>query len=251
MAGAERGRGERLHRAIARRLGTAILAGEIAPRASLEGEIEQAETLGVSRTSYREALKILVAKGMLESRPRTGTQVTERERWNLLDPEVLEWMFAGEPDPKLVGELFELRSIVEPAAAALAAQRRTGARLAAMDAALLDMARCGLASAAGRAADQRFHRELFAASGNSPLASLSSTIAAAVELTTTFKARASTSPRDGLAEHRAVFEAVSDGDGEGARRAMQTLLANAHRDMELDGPGTRVERPPPLPGTAV
>lgn len=234
MAVAERARGERLHQAIARRLGTAILAGEVAPGTSLEGEIAQAEALGVSRTPYREALKILVAKGLLESRPRTGTRVTERRRWNLLDPQVLEWMFAGEPDTALVDDLFELRGIVEPAAAALAARRRTSEQLAAMDAALRDMARFGLACAEGRSADQRFHHELFSASGNSPLASLSSTIGAAVNLTTTFKARASKTPRDAQEEHRAVLDAIVEGDGEKARQAMQTLLANAHRDMKPD-----------------
>ena len=231
MVAAPRGPGERLHQAIARRLGTAILAGEVAPGASLEGEIEQAEALGVSRTPYREALKILVAKGLLESKPRTGTRVTERRRWNLLDPDVLEWLFAGEPDPALVDDLFELRGIVEPATAALAARRRTPEQLAAMDAALQDMARFGLGSAEGRSADQRFHHELFSASGNSPLASLSSTIGTAVNLTTTFKARASKTPRDALEEHRAVLDAITEGDGDKAREAMQTLLANAHRDM--------------------
>lgn len=238
MTAARSGRSERLHQAIARRLGTAILAGELAPGDSLEGEIEQSEALGVSRTPYREALKILVAKGLLESRPRTGTRITEKRRWNLLDPEVLEWMFAGEPDPALVDDLFELRGIIEPATAALAARRRTPEQLKIMEEALRDMGHFGLATAEGRAADQRFHHELFSASGNRPLASLSSTIGAAVELTTTFKARVSKSPRTALEEHRAVLDAIAAGDSDGAERAMQFLLANAHRDMGLVRPGS-------------
>ncbi len=226
-------RPERIHQALARKLGTAIITGEIAPGASLEGEIEQAEALGVSRTPYREALKILVAKGLLESRPKAGTHVTPRRQWNMLDPDILAWNFAGEPDPRFVNDIFELRGVVEPAAAALAATRRSPAQLAAMTEALADMASHGLASAAGRAADQRFHDEMLNASGNEAMASLSSSIGTAVELTTMFKARVSGQPRDALEEHQAVLNAIAKGNARGARRAMELLISNAHRDMAL------------------
>ena len=85
------------------------------------GEIEASEALGVSRTAYREAIRILAAKGLIESRPKAGTRVTQRSRWNLLDPDVLGWAFESEPDLDLLESLFELRNIVESAAAALAA----------------------------------------------------------------------------------------------------------------------------------
>ena len=117
----------RKHQAIATQLGTAILSGEYQPGDCLEGEIEQSLAMGVSRTAYREAMRFLIAKGLLESRPKAGTHVTPRHRWNLLDPDVLAWMFTRRPDPHFVRDLFELRGIVEPAAAALAAQRRTQA----------------------------------------------------------------------------------------------------------------------------
>jgi DNA-binding FadR family transcriptional regulator len=85
----------RIHQAIARDLGTAILTGKHKPGDLFEGEIEAAERLGVSRTAYREAVRILIAKGMLESRPKAGTRVLPRARWNVLDPEMLAWLFAG------------------------------------------------------------------------------------------------------------------------------------------------------------
>jgi len=65
------GKAERIHQAIARTLGTAILGGRFKPGDSFEGEIEQSLALGVSRTPYREAIRILVAKGLLEIRPRS------------------------------------------------------------------------------------------------------------------------------------------------------------------------------------
>src|SRR5688572_27001471 len=109
----------RIHQALARKLGIAILSGEYQPGEAFGGEIERSESLGLSRTAYREAMRILTAKGLLESRPRAGTRVTPRRNWNLLDPDMLEWMFAGTPDERFIGDLFELRGVIEPAAAEL------------------------------------------------------------------------------------------------------------------------------------
>ncbi|MFZ2982205.1 MAG: GntR family transcriptional regulator, partial [Sphingobium sp.] len=93
-----RGTGRRLHGAIAHKLGIAILSGEFAPGDTLSGEVAFSEALDVSRSAYREAVRVLAAKGLVESRPKAGTRVLPRSRWNLLDPEVLAWAFAGEPD---------------------------------------------------------------------------------------------------------------------------------------------------------
>lgn len=114
---ATRSSGRRLHGAIAHKLGTAILSGQYAPGNVLSGEIAFAVELNVSRSAYREAIQVLTAKGLVESRPKAGTRVLPRNRWNLLDPDVLAWAFVGEPDVEFVRDLFELRAIVEPAAA--------------------------------------------------------------------------------------------------------------------------------------
>ncbi len=98
-----RGTGARHHGAIAHKLGVAILSGDYGPGHVLGAEVIAAELLGVSRTAYREAVQVLTAKGLVESRPKTGTRVLPRERWNLLDPDVLGWAFAGEPDIELFG----------------------------------------------------------------------------------------------------------------------------------------------------
>ncbi len=111
----------RLHGTIARDIGVRIVSGKIAPGRVLEGEIEASERLKVSRTAYREAVRILAAKGLIESRPKLGTRVSEPHCWHLLDPDVISWIFTGTPDERLLRALFELRTIVEPAAAALAA----------------------------------------------------------------------------------------------------------------------------------
>ena len=71
----------------------------------LNGEVDASDRLKVSRTAYREAVRILAAKGLVESRPKVGTRVSPPERWHLLDPDVLSWIFEQEPDDRPVERL--------------------------------------------------------------------------------------------------------------------------------------------------
>lgn len=226
---APRDTGRRHHGAIAQKLGEAILSGEFGPGHVLGAEVVASEELGVSRTAYREAVQVLTAKGLVESRPKTGTRVLPRDRWNLLDPDVLAWAFAGQPDIQFVRALFELRAIVEPAAAALAAQRRDDADLQAMDQALAAMKHHTLASEAGRAADRDFHAAILRATHNAALIVLSASIGAAVNWTTQFKQRARSLPRDPIPDHARVFEAIAAGDADAASTLMRKLV-----DLALD-----------------
>ena len=105
----------RVHGTVAREIGVAIVTGRLRPGHVLDGEIEASLQRKVSRTTYREAIRILSAKGLIQSRPRTGTRVSEMGSWNLLDPDVLAWLFSGVPSPAVLHGLFELRTIVEPA----------------------------------------------------------------------------------------------------------------------------------------
>lgn len=227
------GRPQRLHELIAHDLGVAIVAGRHKSGDTLSGEIEFSEHLNVSRSAYREAIRILSAKGLVESRPKTGTRVSPRHRWNMLDPDVLAWTFESEPSPAFIRDLFELRMIFEPEAAALAAERRTGQQLARMGHALERMAEHGLATAEGRDADQLFHHTILEATCNEPLMALSSSISAAVGWTTIFKQRKRRLPRDPVAEHRTLYDAIVDSSPDNARAAMRELVRLALADTEL------------------
>jgi DNA-binding FadR family transcriptional regulator len=220
----------RLHGAIARDLGIAILSGRYRAGDILKGEIDASDRLQVSRTAYREAVRILAAKGLVESRPKVGTKISEPERWHLLDPDVLSWIFEIEPDDKLLNALFELRRIVEPEAAALAALRRTDADLAAMARALAGMEEHTLATEAGRLADQAFHSTLLRSSGNAFIVSLTSGVGAAVSWTTIFKQRHGPLARDPLPDHVRVYEAVRARDARAAHKAMTALVDLALMD---------------------
>ncbi len=234
----------RLHGSIAHRMGVGIMGGQYRPGQLLAQEVIASQRLNVSRSAYREAMRILAAKGLVESLPKTGTRISPRRRWQLLDPDVLQWLFETEPDEQLIQGLFELRMIVEPAAASLAAARRSEEDLKEMRNGLDAMARYGLGVEKGRAGDCNFHHALLAATKNEMLSSLSSGIAAAVQWTTVYKLRASPLPRDALTDHVRVFEAISVGNPDAARIAMADLIRAALEDTRYSRPKARAARPP-------
>jgi DNA-binding FadR family transcriptional regulator len=235
----EEGFSGRIHGSIARALGIAIVSGQHQPGDVLNNEIDASEKLHVSRSAYREAIRILAAKGLVESRPKTGTRVSPRHRWSLLDPEVLAWFFESEPSEAFLQELYELRMIVEPAAAALAAERRDDAQLERMRAALVAMQHETLATEAGQAADRDFHDTVLEATRNAPLCTLSSSIGAAVRWTTIFKQRDRELPRDPMPDHWKVFDAIAAGRADQARQAMERLV-----NLALDDTRAAIERRP-------
>ena len=216
---------------IARDLGVKILSGKVAPGTVLDGEIAASGHRKVSRSAYREAVRILVAKGLVQSRPKMGTRVNPRADWHLLDPDVLSWLFQFEPGLDLLANLFELRKVVEPEVAGLAAERRNQQHLDRMAAALDGMTRHGLQKKDGQRADQDFHAALLDASGNVFLGSLTSSIAAAVTWTNIYKQRHMPLRRDPVPDHRKVYEGVAAGDADAARRAMADLVQFAFLDM--------------------
>ncbi|MDE2163408.1 MAG: FadR family transcriptional regulator [Alphaproteobacteria bacterium] len=220
----------RLHGTIARDLGTAIMSGVYQPGDLLTGEVASSERLAVSRTAYREAVRILAAKGLVESKPKVGTKVSSKDKWHLLDPDVLAWAFENEPDLDLLNSLFELRNIVESAAAALAATRRSEMHLKTMQRAIDGMARFTLATEAGRQADQDFHTALLQATENPFIMSLTTGVNAAVNTTTMFKQRNRPLPRDPVPDHVRVFEAIADKNAVGAQKAMTELIQLARLD---------------------
>jgi DNA-binding FadR family transcriptional regulator len=223
----------RLHGTIAQKIGQAIVTGRLRPGHVLDGEIEASMQLHVSRSAYREATRILGAKGLLHSKPRTGTRVSEMSEWHLLDPDVLSWMFRGEPRPEVIHGLFELRKMVEPAAAALAAVRRTDLQLAQMSEALDRMATYTLRKPDGREADKAFHAALLAATANPFVISMIDGVSAAVDSLTEFKLRVSGLERDPVPDHRRVYEAIEAREAQRAQKAMARLIRLAILDMPV------------------
>jgi DNA-binding FadR family transcriptional regulator len=211
----------------------AIVAGRYAPGELLDNEIASSEQFAVSRSAYREAVRILAAKGLVSARPKVGTRVNPRSSWTLLDPEVLDWIFEGDPDQDVLNSLFELRKVIECAAAQLAAQRRTRAHLEAMRTALERMARDTLATREGRQADLDFHHALLEATRNPFIISLTTGMSAAIRTTTLFKQRDRPLRRDPLPDHWRVFAAIAARDRHKAQEAMRELIELARLDTPV------------------
>jgi len=222
-----------IHGAVAHDLGIAIVGGRLQPGDLLPGEDRFSADHRISRSAYREAVKMLAAKGLVHSRTKSGTRVNPRASWNMLDLDVLAWMFEVGPDMAFVHSIFELRRLVEPEAAALAAARRDGRELAAMGHALEEMERHGLTRTEGRAADERFHALILRATRNEPLIALSNSIAAAVKWTSKFAREDRRQQRDPMPDHYAVYDALVAGDADAARARMALLVENASRDAGI------------------
>lgn len=235
----QRSKSLRLHGTIARKLGTLIVSGKYKPGEILGGEISSSVQFAVSRTAYREAVRILAAKGLVDARPKVGTRINPQSMWHLLDPDVLDWTFESEPDLVLLDSLFELRNVVESAAAGMAAQRRSVAHLQAMRQALEDMAAHTLATEKGRQADLDFHATLLNATGNPFIISLTNGVSAAIRTTTIYKQRKQPLRRDPLPDHLRVFEAIAAKDSAHAQEAMSALIQLARIDTPTSRPVSR------------
>ncbi|MQS09009.1 FadR/GntR family transcriptional regulator [Streptomyces alkaliphilus] len=232
-----------MHQRVVDELGRRVVSGAWQPGQALPVEEALAGEIGVSRGVLREAVKTLVAKGLLRVRPRTGTRVPPPEHWNHLDRDVLRWKQAEDPGA-LLRDTGELRRIVEPEAARLAAGRAgpEGTRtlyeaLAAMEAA---------AAKPGRGeyieADLAFHRALLNASGNRLLGSLGRAVDIALEHSFLIGTRTPGAVEASLAPHRAIVDAVAAGDPAAAAAAALAIIETAEREIARS-PGL-----PPDPG---
>jgi DNA-binding FadR family transcriptional regulator len=220
----------KLHDMIAVAIGTDIVTGKIAEGSLLPTESVGVEHFSVSRTAYREAIRALAGKGLVSSRPKTGTIVNPRRKWALLDPEILAWIFSRTPSRQSISALFELRMIIEPAAAELAARRRSDTQLKEMFAAFERMRTHGLATTEGRQADGRFHAIILEATENDFLMAMIEPIISAVRLTTQLKMLGESRPRDPIIPHEALLNAIADADESKARAAAIVLLEEARED---------------------
>ncbi|MEU3984441.1 FadR/GntR family transcriptional regulator [Streptomyces sp. NPDC026672] len=226
--------------ALARR----ILGGEIPEGATLDLVALQSE-LDVSLTALRESLKVLAAKGMVDARQKRGTFVRARADWNLLDADVLRWQFESdrttEADRALLHSLAEVRSIIEPAAVRLAAERRTDADLVALDAALDAMAEHDGDAAHAVEADLAFHRALLTATHNELLERMEMVIESGLAHRDRI-VHSSPHGEDPVPAHRAVLDAVRARDPRAAEAAMRALLDQAGRDLDRVGGPEETER---------
>ena len=224
--------GRNIHESLANILGTEIVSEVHPPGSLLPNEFEMRERFAVSRTALREAYRVLTAKGLIVSRPKVGTRVRPKTDWNMLDPEVLAWHLQTAPTEAFISDLFVLRQMVEPAAAAMAARTRPRASLDRIAAAYLEMERYRDGTGDIITADLQFHLAILEATNNHFIGALGGLIHAA--LLGSFKLGWESPAKmqeSRLLQHLAVLDAIRNGQPEAAERSMHILLSDSINDV--------------------
>lgn len=209
-------------------LGRAIVAGEYAEGTMIPLDPDLCEMFGVSRTVVRESKKTLIAKGLILSKAKVGTHVRRSDEWNMFDEDVLMWHAAQKNPTKFYEELFEIRMIFEPAAAAKAATMANS-----VDGALLTQLCDDMENATDRAAfavaDFEFHKQILKLSQNRFLHSLGDMVQTA--LYSMFMTEANDAFPEGKVEvarrHRNIAVAITCGEAATAHSAMTEVISDS------------------------
>jgi DNA-binding FadR family transcriptional regulator len=214
-----------LHHRMAQAIGERILSGEFAPGTILPNEADWGRIYGASRTVVREAIKALTAKGLVMSKPKVGSRVEPKLRWNLLDRDVLDWHHAAMDKLAFVQSTQEARRFIEPGIAALAARKRTPAQTETLVAAALAMGKAKTL-ADFTATDIAFHEALLACANNDLLLPFGIVIEKALGSLFDFTTPRNPQPEQAVKLHQMIAKAVAAGDEAAASKAMHALLDN-------------------------
>jgi DNA-binding FadR family transcriptional regulator len=219
-----------LHGAVVHEIGVRIVRGELKPGEALpdNGLVEEP---AVSRTVVREAIKVLAAKRLVEARPKTGTRVRPRRDWNLLDPDVLAWQIEAGPDARFLEQAVELRRMIEPAAARLAAERATDEQIAALYDAYEAMAAAGDDLDAFMEPDLRFHSIVLEACRNELLEHMSEIFTAVLRTVFAYSSSSSRAYPASARRHRAIAKAIEARDPDAAEQAVLRLIDDTTRNL--------------------
>jgi GntR family transcriptional regulator, transcriptional repressor for pyruvate dehydrogenase complex len=239
-------RTSRLYEQIVQQIEDSVLNGSLKPGDQLPAERELAQRLGVSRTAVREAVKALREKGLVEAYSGRGTFITDgtsqaaRQSFDLM---VKIGQQEGAP------YLAELRLILEPGIAALAATRVTDEDLAGLREAVAVMDRAQKDPAAFIEADLDFHLALAEAAANPLILSLIDSIVGLLREQRIKIFNVEGGPQRGQFHHKRIFEAMERRDPELARNAMRAHLEQVRDDSQLPAsgkPSPTAKRPPSI-----
>lgn len=213
-------------------LGDAIVSGRYAPGSAVPPEQMLCDELGVSRTIVREAVKSLVAKGMVSTGPKVGTRVLPESNWNWFDPTLVGWLRKAGLTREFLREVAELRRIIEPAAVALAAERATRT-----DIREIETAYAGMKDAIDHGGDYvrhdlEFHQGLLRAGRNRMLAQMGDALGALLRTSFEISTAKPFGPASSLPMHRAVLDAVIAREPRRAHKASLKLIDRARDDIE-------------------
>ena len=223
--------GTGVHSRIVQRIGMDIVSGQLQPGQRLPNDAALTERFQASRTAIREAMKVLATKGLIEARQRAGTSVSPRSEWDLLDADVLSWHDPENIGEKLAGDLVELREVIEPVAARLAATRATEEDMDNMERAHGRMASGINDIAEFYAGDVAFHLSILAACHNQLMRRLSGIIGTVLSISFELQKDTLEQPHAGLDAHYQIIERIRDRDRRGAERAMRKVIGRGRDEI--------------------
>lgn len=216
---------------VAREIGRRIVSKNYAPGELVEDEGKLAERYQVSRSVIRDAVKILVGKGLLEVRRGIGTRVRSRTSWGLMDDDVLAWYQSAPPNREFLQQLMDIRLVFEPKASRWAAERATEEDKALIKAAIERMEKEKGSAEDFVVADALFHRSILRATHNEFLVAMEGVIFSALLSSIRLTNQDPRENEDSIPFHREVYEAIAAGDGSRAERVMEKLLDDTSRRL--------------------
>lgn len=222
---------EQLSTQVADRLQEMILAQSLADHEKLPAERELAETLQVSRSVVREAIRILVSRGLLKVKPGSGTYVCRPTARDTSAP--LALALALKDDPFVVDHLFEVRRTLEGRVAELAALHATGEDLDALAKAIKEMEEAIYDPLAYSALDIAFHIQLAKAAHNELFGLLLQAVRQLLEDTIQVALLAEDAAPQGLAFHREIIGHIECGGAQAARQAMERHIDMAQKNYQI------------------
>lgn len=222
-----------VHESLVDELGRAIVDGHHRPGSRML-TVELAQQRGVSRSAAREAVRVLESFGLVWVRRKSGVEVRPRSDWNVYAPEVIAWRLAGPGRDEQLRELSQLRSVIEPLAAHLAAGAASSEQKVELVSLVVEMGQEDHEADRERylTADVRFHRLLLDASGNGMLAALGGTVEAVLRGRTVHALMPHVANQSAVQWHRDVAFAVASGDAEAAAAAMRNIVSEADEAMQ-------------------
>jgi DNA-binding FadR family transcriptional regulator len=220
----------RVHLRLGDQLGLAIVRGDFPQGEVMPSEFKLCEMLGVSRTAMREAIRGLVAKGLVESRSKIGTRVRSSENWNHLDADVLRWQLEVADTDTYLRKMFQLREATEPAASSIAARFATPDDHERITAAFAEMVAAGADNRLWVEADLKFHKAIYLATHNEFFWPIGQLFDIALKEMFSIAARGSHRPR-AIVEHRDLMNAIVEGKHHLAYELSQKMVENATQDI--------------------
>ncbi|MGI2176423.1 FadR/GntR family transcriptional regulator [Shewanella ulleungensis] len=205
-------------------LGIAIVKGVYPVGEGLPSEADLCIEYDVSRSSTREAVKMLSAKGLISSRPKQGIRVLPESNWNMFDADVLKWILSSKPSLSLLKEFTQVRIAFEPQAAALAALNASDEQLVSIGKALERIVEAEQGLDDPLEADIAFHTSILIASGNRFFVQLTEFISTALRVSIRYTNKIKSEAGADALKYTNIFNAIKMNNPEKARMTVLIIL---------------------------